>query len=188
VTVVAAASQVESIALSDRLSWMREEHAGEPNVVFVGMLDDAPIDYQSARAWAAHNAIFDAALRRVGGGPVDAVFSGEDYGDELARHHGAVHVRVGQERLASGTGCRADVAASWDLLAPATRAGLAGRLAVLGAESTGTTAVSRALAEHFRARGGVWTRTQWVAEYGRERSEEKLAELRAADSSADLDR
>jgi nicotinamide riboside kinase len=65
------------------------------------------------------------------------------------------------------------------------RAALARRVVVLGAESTGTTTLSRALADHYRARGGVWTDTGWVAEYGRAYSEEKLATLRAADPEAD---
>lgn len=58
------------------------------------------------------------------------------------------------------------------------RAGLARRVVVLGAESTGTTTLALALAEHYRRRGGIWARTRYVAEYGREFSEAKLAALR----------
>jgi nicotinamide riboside kinase len=43
----------------------------------------------------------------------------------------------------------------------------------VGAESTGTTTVSSLLAERFRARGGAFARTRWVAEYGREYTELK---------------
>lgn len=68
----------------------------------------------------------------------------------------------------SGTAVRADVVAHWDDLAAPTRAGLALRVVVLGAESTGTTTVSRLLADRLHARGGVWARTAWVPEYGRE--------------------
>jgi NadR type nicotinamide-nucleotide adenylyltransferase len=102
---------------------------------------------------------------------VDAVFSSEPYGDELARRFGAVHVCVDHQRVArpvSGTACRADLAGLWHELAPATRRGLTTRIVVVGAESTGTTTVSRALAAHYRARGGVWEQTGWVPEYGRD--------------------
>ncbi len=43
-----------------------------------------------------------------------------------------------------------------------TRRGLAARLVFVGAESTGTTTVSRLVAEAFRDRGGGWRRTGWV--------------------------
>lgn len=64
------------------------------------------------------------------------------------------------------------------------RAALTRRVVVLGAESTGTTTLSRALADHYRRLGGVWAKTGWVAEYGRRYSEEKLAAARAADPAA----
>jgi HTH-type transcriptional repressor of NAD biosynthesis genes len=64
------------------------------------------------------------------------------------------------------------------------RAAFAKRIVVLGAESTGTTTISRALAEHYRARGGVFAGTEWVPEYGREHTELKLRRLRESDSGA----
>ena len=54
-----------------------------------------------------------------------------------------------------------------DLAAP-VRAGLTTRIVVVGAESTGTTAVAALLAQHYAARGGSWADTQSVPEYGRE--------------------
>ncbi|HEY0636546.1 MAG TPA: ATP-binding protein, partial [Pseudonocardiaceae bacterium] len=56
---------------------------------------------------------------------------------------------------------------------------LARRVVVLGAESSGTTTLARALAAAYRARGGVWAATRWVPEYGRELTGRKLAALRA---------
>lgn len=52
------------------------------------------------------------------------------------------------------------------------------RVVVVGAESTGTTTLTRALADHFRARGGTWGATSWVPEYGRAYTFEKLAQIR----------
>lgn len=42
------------------------------------------------------------------------------------------------------------------------------RAVFVGAESTGTTTTSRAVQRELAARGGAWSRTQWVPEYGRE--------------------
>jgi NadR type nicotinamide-nucleotide adenylyltransferase len=118
------------------------------------------------------------------------VFTSEAYGDELARRFEAVHVCVDPERGAvpvSGTAVRADPVAHWDLLGPGVRSWLTRRVIVVGAESTGTTTTARALARHFRLRGGVWDRTLWVPEFGREWTERKLAALRATRPDAIVD-
>ena len=110
------------------------------------------------------------------------MFTSEAYGDELARSSAATHVCVDSPREinpVSGTALRADLVGNWHHLAPATKAGLARRVVVLGAESTGTTTLARDLAEALRARGGVWSETQWVPEYGRRHTELKLAALAA---------
>ncbi|MGW2306075.1 AAA family ATPase [Streptomyces sp. NPDC001809] len=174
-TVLVCASSVESIALEDRVAWMREVH---PDALVVGAVDDHPVDLQDPDVWDAHMAVFRAAVPES----VDAVFSSEPYGEELARRFGAVAVSVdpGRERFpVSGTAVRADPAGTWDFLEPPVRAALTRRVVVLGAESTGTTTMALALADHYRRRGGVWARTRCVPEYGREYSELKLAELRA---------
>lgn len=181
VTVVVAPSSVESIPLDDRLSWLREVHAATPGVRFVGVLDDHPIDYDDPMVWDAHCAVFQGAL---GGAEVDAVFSSEQYGDELARRFAATHICVDPHRdtsTVSGTVVRADPVAHWHLLAPPVRGWFARRVVVVGAESTGTTTVARDLTEALRARGGVWSDTRWVPEFGRELTERKLAVLRARD-------
>lgn len=177
VTVVVAPSRRESIGLDERVAWLREDHAGTPHVRFVGVWCDLAVDYDSEDAWRAHVAIFRDA---VGLAPVDAVFSSEAYGAELARRFDAVHVGVDPDRTAvpvSGTAVRADPVAHWDLLTAPVRAWFARRVVVLGAESTGTTTMARALARHYRLRGGVWSRTRWVPEYGRELTARKLAAL-----------
>ncbi|MFD7257489.1 AAA family ATPase [Streptomyces sp. NPDC059874] len=179
-TVLVCAASVESVPLADRVAWMREEH---PDTDVVGAVDDIPVDLTDPTVWEAHMAIFREAVGR----PVDAVFTSEAYGTELARRFGAEEVCVDPARTlfpVSGTAVRADPVGCWDFLGPAVRASLARRVVVLGAESTGTTTLSRALAEHYRRRGGIWAGTGWVAEYGRRYSEEKLAAARAADPAA----
>ncbi|MFJ4921421.1 AAA family ATPase [Streptomyces sp. NPDC088725] len=173
-TVLVCASSVESVSLADRVAWMRETH---PDVTVVGAVDDVPMDVRDAAVWDAHMAIFRSAVP----GPLDAVFTSEPYGEELGRRFGATSVCVDPGRTAypvSGTAIREDPVGCWDFLAPPVRAALTRRVVVLGAESTGTTTLARALAEHYRQRGGVWERTRYVPEYGREFSELKLAALR----------
>lgn len=179
-TVLVCAASVESVPLADRVAWMREAH---PGARVVGAVDDVPVDLHDPAVWEAHMAIFRGAVAA----PVDAVFTSEEYGAELARRFGAEEVCVDRARSmfpVSGTAVRADPAACWEFLGPSVRAALARRVVVLGAESTGTTTLSRDLAAHYRARGGVWAATGWVAEYGRRHSEEKLAAARAADPAA----
>ncbi|MFI5841403.1 AAA family ATPase [Catenuloplanes sp. NPDC051500] len=171
VTVVVAPSRQESIPLPLRLDWLRSLH---PDVHFVGIYDEHPVDYHSDDAWDAHVAVFREA---AGTDRFDAVFSSEDYGAELARRFHAVHVPVDPPRATvpvSGTEIRADPVAHWDHLAPPVRAWFTRRVIAVGAESTGTTTIASALAAHFQARGGVWSRTRWVPEFGRELTARKL--------------
>ncbi|MGW1069639.1 AAA family ATPase [Streptomyces aureus] len=180
-TVLVCAASVESIPLADRVAWMREAH---PEAEVVGAVDDHPVDLLDPAVWDAHMAVFRAAVPE----PVDAVFTSESYGTELARRFGAAEVGVDPDRTAypvSGTAVRKDPVGSWTFLGPGVRAALTRRVVVLGAESTGTTTLSRALAAHYRTRGGIWSETGWVPECGRTYSEERLAALRAVDPGAD---
>lgn len=181
VTVLVMASAAESIPACDRAAWLRAEH-DDAQLRVLTVPCDAPLDVTSEPVWRAQVALMAAALRVAGTPPVDVVYSGEAYGDELAARFGAKHRRV--ERTGSATQFRREPAAQWWSLAPGTRAGLATRVIVVGAESTGTTTVSRALAAHYRACGGVWSATEWVAEYGRDYTEIKWsAERRLAEQA-----
>ena len=187
VTVAVLASSVESIPVDLRVAWLREEFADTPNVTFVGGIDDHPIDYDDPGAWDLHDAVFDEVLR---GEPVDATFSSEPYGAELARRRNAADVRVDEVRVTvpvSGTAVRRDPVAHWDLLGPGARGWLAKRVVVVGAESTGTTTLARDLAAALRARGGPHATTRWVPEYGREYTVAKLAVARSAGPTSIVD-
>ncbi|MGW3899056.1 AAA family ATPase [Micromonospora profundi] len=175
-TVVVAPSRRESIPLAVRLDWLREAHADTQWVRFVGRYDDLPVDYADPAVWDAHCAVFRAA---VGPGRVDAVFSSEAYGVELARRFDAVPVSVDPDRRTvpvSGTAVRADPAAHWRWLSPPVRAWFVRRVVVVGAESTGTTTMAAALAAHYG--------TVWAPEFGRELTARKLARLREVSPSA----
>ncbi|PJN23444.1 AAA family ATPase [Kitasatospora sp. CB02891] len=179
VTVVVMAADSETMSLDGRVDWIREVWQAEAHVRVVGTVDNIPVDYDDPEIWDGHVALMRAALRP--GESIDAVFSSEDYGHELARRFDAAPVVLDVDRATfpvSGTEVRADPAAHWADLEPAVRAGLTRRVVVLGAESTGTTTLSRDLAHAMRLRGGAHALTGWVAEYGRELTAAKLASAR----------
>ena len=182
VTVLALASSLESLSLALRVAWLREVHAPEPNVTVVGGMDEHPVDYQDPYVWDLHMAVFRDLLRAAGRPPLDAVFTSEAYGNELARRFGARHCPVDPERTlapVSGSAVRRDPASQWPHLAPPVRAWLARRVVIVGAESTGKTTLAHELRDSLAARGGAFAQTRWVPEYGRDYTLEKLALARA---------
>lgn len=192
VTVGVLGSSIESIPMARRVEWLRESFAGMSHVRIVAELDDVPVDYDDPLIWAAHVRIMRQAIARADdefgmAPPVDAIFSSEVYGGELARRFSADHVCLDQARglyPVSGSAVRESPLGCWNFLSPPVQAGLALRVAAVGAESTGTTTLSRDLAEALRARGGIWASTRWVAEYGREYSANLLALARAENPDA----
>lgn len=182
VSVVAMAATQESIPLATRVQWLRAVHAHQPHVHVTGIVDDVRMDLHDPEIWRAHVALMREALAGIDAPPVTAVFSSEAYGDELARHFGthAVTLDVGRTLAPiSATRLRADPLTHWDFLAPPVKAGLALRVVVLGAESTGTTTLSQALCAALRARGGTLGATRWVPEHGRDWTVRKFAAARA---------
>lgn len=196
VTVVIGVHPDENLPVEQREAWLAAAHAHQPNVRVIAEVDPNPVDFDSPAVWTAHVRVFAAAVARAvfadGLRPacarVDAVFSSEPYGIELARRFGATPVAVDPARAAlpvSATQIRSDVAAHWDYLAPSTRAGLAVRVVVIGAESSGTTTLAGDLAAALRERGGAWERTACVPEHGREHT---LLKVAALDAQGLLDR
>jgi HTH-type transcriptional repressor of NAD biosynthesis genes len=182
VTVLVMAAASETLPLGDRVAWLQASCTGLPAVTVAGVRCDVPVDFADEAIWAAQVAVMRAALERNGAPPVDAVVSSEPYGDELADRFGAKHVCIDPGRTAvpvSASRIRADLARCWhDLLAPA-RSGLAARVVVVGAESTGTSTIAELLAMEYRRRGGVWERTRCVTEAGRDYTVTKWQQARA---------
>ena len=142
VTVEVLGSVVESIPLDVRAAWLREEH---PTARVVSAWDEAEVDYDSPEVWDEHMRVIEGLLD----GPVDAVFTSDGYGEELARRLDADWVRVDPDRVTtpvSGRAIRADVEGHWHLLPPSVRSWFVQRIVVLGAESTGTTTLAELLA------------------------------------------
>lgn len=167
VTVEVLGSSAESVSLRERVAWILDEH---PTARVVSGLDDAPVDFDSHDAWDAHMRPIRDLLHR----PVDAVFTSDPYGDELARRLDARWIRVDATRAdlpVSGTAIRADLGAMWWALTPAVRSSLVRRVVTLGAESTGSTTLASDLA--------VALGTSSVPEYGREHSRDRDGALDA---------
>jgi HTH-type transcriptional repressor of NAD biosynthesis genes len=138
------------IPATRRRDWLQAHHPSA-NVMIIPDIDN---DDDSV-AWAAHTMQF------LGYKP-DVVYSSEDYGDPWAHYMGARSIVVDQARNTvpiSGTKVRKDILDSWNYLSDETKAGLALRIVVVGAESTGTTTLARDLAQALNV--------PWVPEIGR---------------------
>ena len=156
--VIVCGKPTDTIPGELRAQWLQEIHP----TVQVMVIDDH-YDENDSRVWAENT------LRWLGRAP-DAVFTSEDYGDRYAELMGSKHIGVNKARgrvPISGTAIRNDPYANWDFIEPPVRSWFAKRVCVVGAESTGTTTLAQALADKFQ--------TNWVEEYGREYSAEKLA-------------
>lgn len=120
------------------------------------------VDENSHEVWA------NLAIEWAGGKP-DVVFTSEAYGEGWAKAIGCEHVLVDIERIkfpVSGTKVRENALAMWEYLSEPVRAHFVKRVCILGAESTGTTTLSKQLAEYYK--------TVWVPEYGRLYSEARM--------------
>jgi HTH-type transcriptional regulator, transcriptional repressor of NAD biosynthesis genes len=156
----------QQIPGEQRAAWLRERH---PDCEILLVADELEDD---SAQWAAFTV---AAL----GAAPDVVFSSEDYGPRFAALMGSRHVMVDRPRATvpiSGTAIRRAPLAHLDQLEPCVRAWYVRRVVVIGAESTGKTTLTLALAAHYHAPA--------VLEYGREHWERKLAGRTMAETSA----
>lgn len=150
VSVLVVDNPAYHIPAESRREWLQARHPKARVLIIpdIGKDDDSI-------AWAAHTMQF------LGYSP-DLVFSSEDYGNTWAQYMGAKSIVVDKVRETvpiSGTKVREDMFKSWQYLSDETKAGLALRVVVIGAESTGGTTLSEALAREFKA--------PWAPEVGR---------------------
>ena len=83
---------------------MRERH---PGARVVAGWDELPVDFDDPHVHDLHIALMERLLNE----PIDAVFTGEAYGDLLAERWGVEHVCHPRGGVISGTAVRADPAA-----------------------------------------------------------------------------
>ncbi len=155
-TVLVCSLARESIPGALRHAWVQEM---APGADVLHVTDENPSEpHEHPGFWDIWT---DTIRRRVATGP-EVVFTSEDYGNELARRLGAVHVPVDAARElvpVSGTRLRAEPLGFWPFLPPCVRPYFVKKVVVYGPESTGKSTLCRRLAEHFR--------TAWVGEYAR---------------------
>jgi NadR type nicotinamide-nucleotide adenylyltransferase len=141
-----------------RAKWLEEMVPG----IKILIAPESNLSDDDSRGWAEYT------IKLLGFIP-DAVFTSEDYGDAYAKFLGSTHVLVDRDRVTipiSGTKVRENPQLSWQWLDPPVRAYFTKRVVVLGAESTGTTTMAKALAQNYE--------TPWVPEYGRTYYEGKI--------------
>jgi HTH-type transcriptional repressor of NAD biosynthesis genes len=156
--VIVIARPDESIPGELRAKWVAKNH---PNANVILRPDTLTLG--GSDRWA------DQTISWLGRAP-DVVFSSEDYGQAYARFMGSRHYLVDRARSIvpmSGTKVRNNPLENLEFLEPNVRSYFVKRVCILGAESTGTTTISKALAKHYD--------TVWVPEFGRDYSEVKLA-------------
>ena len=150
VDVLVVDNPAYKIAAKKRAEWLRARHPGADVRIIPDIYDD-----DNSPAWALNT------LKFLGYRP-DIVYSSEAYGKPWAEAMGCKWVNVDISRHTvpiSGTKVRQDMLKSWNYLSDETKAGLALRIVIVGAESTGTTTLSRDLAEALNV--------PWVPEVGR---------------------
>jgi HTH-type transcriptional regulator, transcriptional repressor of NAD biosynthesis genes len=140
----------QTISGEIRAAWLREMH---PDIEIILALEDIPNENE---AWAKRT------LELLSPRKPDVVFTSEDYGAGWAELMNCSHVTIDKVREQfpiSATQLRADLAAHWEMLTPPAKAYFAKRIVCIGVESSGTTTLAQALAQHYQ--------TVWIPEYGR---------------------
>lgn len=138
------------LSAEKRREWLASHHPKANIRIIPDIYDD-----DNSLAWALHT------LKFLGYTP-DVVFTSMPYGKPWAEAMGCRYVDVDIPRTnipISGTIVRKDFLKSWKFLSDETKNGLALRIVVLGAESTGTTTLAKDLATALQV--------PWVPEVGR---------------------
>jgi HTH-type transcriptional repressor of NAD biosynthesis genes len=159
-----------------RLEWMREL---VPDARVIGHGAPAPQDPgDSARFWPMWRSIVAKAHPE----PIDYLFAGEDYGEELARQVGGLFVPLGARVLGAdlnglggltATDVRQKSWEKWAFLPPQVRNYYAQTICLHGVESVGKSTLAQRLADQYQ--------TIVVPEYGRSHCETYGTDCREKD-------
>ena len=172
-TVLIYGSPFDSFSVSDRAESIRQSISDlgieQSRIQLHAGYDITPFDLDDLRVWDSHSYIFKTSLNKFG--PVDALVSSEPYGKELARRLDIKSDEFDVNRVVNpirATEWRLDPIKHWHNLASGTQKKLTTRVVFLGAESTGTSTTALEVAKALKQRGGAWSFTNLVLEYGRE--------------------
>ena len=190
VTVIVMGSMYDTITVGERVTWLRLIHP-HSNIQVLGVTCEIPTDYTSSNTWEAHVELMKTTLKLVKHQlpPIDVVFTSETYGEQLATMFNAQHHLVDLKRNThpiSGTQVRENLHASWTYLHKKVRGKLALRVIVVGAESTGTTTITKELHRRYRNEKPEHSKTRWVSEYGRKYTKQKLEKLKRNNPEATM--
>lgn len=159
VDVLVVDNPAYKIPAKKRRKWLQAHHPSAHIQIIPDLYDD-----DNSPGWARHT------IKFLGYTP-DVVYSSEHYGKTWADCMGCEHVDVDIKREhipISGTKVRHDLLDSWQYLSDETKSGMAIRIVILGAESTGTTTLARDIAEHLKL--------PWVPDVGRYYTESILTD------------
>jgi len=160
VTVMVCSLKREEIPGELRYKWVTELMLKYPNVSVIHITDELPQEpSEHPDFWNIWINIVRTNVKEK----INAVFSSENYGYELAERLGAQHFMVDLDRKKfpiSGTKIRNNPYKYWDFIPEVVKPYFVKRIAIVGPESVGKTVISEKLAKHYN--------TQWVPEYGRE--------------------
>lgn len=177
VTVLILANDSETIPGVTRADLLERSHPHEfkeGRLVVEWSRCNLPIDYSSRDADRAHAQFIFDYLSSIPTPLPWVLYSSEPYGERIAGDLTDLyppglaisHRMVDLKRIAkpiSATEIRRNPIAHWEALRGPVRAFLTKRVVICGAESSGTTTLSKALAARYQ--------TIWVPEYGRTFSE-----------------
>jgi NadR type nicotinamide-nucleotide adenylyltransferase len=158
-TVLVCTTRREPIAGALRFQWMKEL-INNPNITLIHITDDVPsYPHESSDFWA----IWEKLLRQHVHPKSEVFFSGESYGDNVARVLGIDHICIHRDTApvnAAGTLIRENPFKHWQHIPAAVRPYFVKRIVLTGPESTGKTTLAQQLATYYD--------TRWVEEYGRD--------------------
>lgn len=142
--------ETQTISGTIRAQWIRSLH---PDIEIIEVIDDLP---EAPEPWAKRT------LEVLKPRQPDIAFTSETYGQPWAKFMGCQHQMIDLNRVQfpiSGTQLRSNLGQYWQYLTPPVSAYFAKRICILGVESSGTTTLAQALAQHYQ--------TVWIPEYGR---------------------
>lgn len=156
-----------------RYNWLKEIYANT-NVEIIWVKDENPQypEEDLINFWNIWLRTFYTHLPEK----VDAVFSSEKYGFEIAQRMGIEHYLVDEARTIvpiCATKIRDDAFQYWDFIPDNIKPYFVKKVVLLGTESSGKTTLCQRLANEFN--------TNWVSEYGRYYTEEIKEDLEISD-------
>lgn len=156
------------------------EGVAETAMTIVHGYESTPYDPADPAVTKSNARVIDAHLRQTPS--VDLLVTSESNGAQFAEMLGLHHMSYDPDRAivkVSSTQIREDLIGNWHLLGPGSRELLAIRAVFVGAESTGTTTTTLAVQDALIKRGGNFSGTNWIREYGRDLTMRKREQAEA---------